>query len=353
MSEHKAVVTDVAGKPGRFWGDHTDFVGPVQPPAWLVRWLGYGQAWNVTGAVAALRLFVRRHRYRGVVTEGGASGLLFAWLQALCPWGRVPHVMVDCNWYQTGGPLRRWLQKMRLRLAARSVQRFAVWASHEVEDYASAFGLPRDLLEYVPFHTTLHDYTFEVRDSGYVFAGGNYDRDYRTLVEAVRSLAVPVQVATTRGDVLLSGVDLPAHVRVAGTTEAGFRQALAAARIVVVPMEKGHLHSGGQQTCLNAMLLGKPTIAVGRKWAIDFIDDGVNGLIVDYEDMAGLRRALEQLLHDPAAAARLAARGREVALRHTTEATMRTVYDLVMQPLPSSIRKQPTEIAHVAPGSPA
>ena len=28
------------------------------------------------------------------------------------------------------------------------------------------------------------------------------------------------------------------------------------ARLVVVPMQKGLLHSGGQQTCLNAMLLG-------------------------------------------------------------------------------------------------
>src|SRR5271165_7304386 len=152
MSDRKAVLTDVAGKPGRFWGEHTDFVGPVQPPPWLIRWLGYGRAWNVTGSVAALRIFLRRHRYRGVVTEGGASGLLFAWLQALCPWGRVPHVLVDCNWYQTGAPIRRWMQKLRLRLAARSVHRFAVWASHEIEDYATTFGLPRHLLEYVPFH---------------------------------------------------------------------------------------------------------------------------------------------------------------------------------------------------------
>src|SRR5208282_1884612 len=117
------------------------------------------------------------------------------------------------------------------------------------------------------------------------------------------------------------GLDVPRHVRVEGTTVAGFRQAMASARLVVVPMEPGLLHSGGQQTCLNAMWLGKPTIAVGRKWAVDFIEDGVNGLIVDYADVAGLRRALDRLLADPLAAARLGARGREVAVRHTTEAT--------------------------------
>ena len=158
-----------------------------------------------------------------------------------------------------------------------------------MDDYADAFGLPREKLEYVPFHTTLHDYEYEVRDDGYLFAGGNYDRDYATLIEAVRPLDAPVWIATTRPE-QLRGVDVPPHVRVEGTTEAGFRRAMAAARLVVVPMQKGLLHSGGQQTCLNAMLLGKPTIAVGRKWAVDFIDDGADGLIVDYEDRKGCER---------------------------------------------------------------
>ena len=45
----------------------------------------------------------------------------------------------------------------------------------------------------------------------------------------------------------------------------------------MIAMQGGLLHSGGQQTCLNAMFMGKPTIAVGRKWAIDLIEDGVDG----------------------------------------------------------------------------
>src|SRR5205814_6375767 len=134
--------------------------------------------------------------------------------------------------------------------------------------------------------------------------------------------------ATTRPE-QLAGVEVPAHVRVGGTTVAGFRQAMAAARLVVVPMRKGLLHSGGQQTCLNAMLLGKPTIAVGRKWAVDFITDGDNGLIVDYEDVEGLRRAIRWVLENPGAARRLADRGRQHAEQFTTQRTMQRVYDLV------------------------
>jgi glycosyltransferase involved in cell wall biosynthesis len=321
------VLTDVPGKPGRFWGDHTTYVGPSRPTAWLLRLLGRRWADNLTGCAAALRMFMRRGRCQGVVTDGGASGLLFAWLQALCPWGRKPHVMIDCNWYLSSSPLRNWFKGLRLRAAARSVERFVVWAAHEVEDYARAFGLPREKLEYVPFHTTLHDYQYEVRDDGYLFAGGNYDRDYPTLVEAVRPLGVPTWIATTLPE-QLNGVALPPHVRVEGTSAAGFRQALAAAKLVVVPMKKGLLHSGGQQTCLNAMFLGKPTIAVGRKWAVDFIDDGVNGLIVDYEDPIGLRNAVRRVLDDPTAARWMAERGREHAARFTTHCCMEAVYNI-------------------------
>ncbi len=319
------VLTDVPGKPGRFWGDHTDFVGPVHPPAWLLRLLGTRWAYNLIRVVAALRLFARRHRYEGGVTGGGASGLCFAWLQALCPWGRKPHVLVDCNWDLPKRPLEAWLKALRIRLAARSAHRFVVWASHEVEDYARAFGIPQEMLQYVPFHGTAHDYEFEVRDDGYLFAGGNYDRDYRTLIEGVRPLDVPVWIATTRPE-QLRGVEVPAHVRVEGTTAAGFRQAMAAARLVVVPMQAGLLHSGGQQTLLNAMLMGKPTVAVGRKWAVDFIRDGDNGLIVDYEDVAGLRRAVARLLDNPDEARRMGERARADAAQFTTRRTMESVY---------------------------
>jgi glycosyltransferase involved in cell wall biosynthesis len=330
MPSDPCVLTDVYGKPGGFWAGHTTLVGPCKPPRWLARLIGARWAGNLSGMLAAVRLFLRRHRCRGVVTDAGASGLLFAWLQRLCPWGRKPHVLIDCNWYRTGSRWRDWLKGLRLRLAAPAVHSFVVWARHEVEDYARAFGLPREKLQYVPFHITLEGYTFEERDDGYLFAGGNYDRDYPMLIEAVRPLQTPVWIATTRPE-QLAGIDIPPHVRVEGTSLAGFRQAMAAARLVVVPMADGLLHSGGQQTLLNALWLGKPTIAVGRKWAVDFVEDGVNGLIVDYGDVPGLRRAIEWVESHPDAARQMAERGRELARCHPTRRTMQALYELVLE----------------------
>jgi glycosyltransferase involved in cell wall biosynthesis len=323
------ILTDIPGKPGRFWGDHTIYVGPGQPPPWLQRLLGTRWAHNLTGVLAALRMFARRRHCQGVVTDGGSSGMLFAWLQTLCPWGRKPHVIIQCMWETPPSRLKAWFKGLRIRLAARSVHRFAVWASHEVEDFARAFGLPPWQFQYVPFHHTLQDYQYEVREGEYLFAGGNSDRDYRTLVEAAKPLDLPVRIALTDRS-LLAGVELPAHVRVQPTTAEGFRQAMAGAKMIVVPMRKDTLRSGGQQTCLNAMLLSKPTIAVGRRWAVDFITDGEDGLIVDYEDPQGLRRAIRWVLDHPEAARRMGERARHRAAWFTTERCMRTIYDLVL-----------------------
>ncbi len=326
MSEHD-VLTDIPGRPGRFWGEHTTFVGPASPPRWLVRLAGDRWAYNLKGSLAALRLFVRRRNGRGIVTDGGASGLLLAYLQAVLPGKRERHVMIDCLWDLQAGTARAWWKRLRLRLAARSVHRFVVWARHELEDYAREFGIPREKLVYVPFHSTVHDYEYDVRDDGYLFAGGNSGRDYRPLIEAVRPLDLPVWIASTKAS-LFRDVELPANVRVEPTSPAGFRQAMAGARMVVIGMRSGLLHSGGQQTCLNAMYMGKPTIAVGRKWATDFIEDGVTGLIVDYDDADGLRQAIAWVLENPEAARDMGERARERAATFTTERTMRAVYEL-------------------------
>jgi glycosyltransferase involved in cell wall biosynthesis len=321
----RRVLTDIPGRPGLFWCEHSDYVGTFHPPRIAVCLLGKARAYDVMGLVSALRLLTRRRYYSGVVTDGGASGLLFATMQGLLPWGRKPHVLVDCLWYQSMNPLLRRFKKLLRRLAARSGARFVVWASHEVEDYARAFGISEAHFEYVPHYYSLGGYAFEIRDDGYLFAGGNGDRDYVTLVEAVQSLDVPTWIATTAPEPL-RGLACPAHVRVHGTSHADFRRAMAAARLVVVPMAAGFLHSGGQQTCLNAMMMGKPTIAVGRRWATDLIEDKSDGLIVDYGDVNGLRSAITWVIDHPIAAHELGDRARRKAEQFSSIRAMSAIY---------------------------
>src|SRR5271157_5861321 len=106
------ILTDCPGRPGGFWGEHSAYAGSYQPSPWLVRIVGKGRAYNIMGLVSALRLLARRRHHPGVVTEGGAGGLLFACMQTVLPWGRKPHVLDDCLWYRSQNPLVMRLKRV-------------------------------------------------------------------------------------------------------------------------------------------------------------------------------------------------------------------------------------------------
>jgi glycosyltransferase involved in cell wall biosynthesis len=74
----------------------------------------------------------------------------------------------------------------------------------------------------------------------------------------------------------------------------------------------------------------KPVIAVGARWACDYMTDGVHGLMVDYEDRRGLEAAIRRILEGPEAARAMAARGREHARQFTTRRSMAAVHRLAL-----------------------
>ena len=241
--------------------------------------------------------------------------------------------MIDCLWDLRPGTLRAWFKRLRLRLATRAVHRFVVWAGHEVEDYATAFGLPREKLAYVPFHTTVNDYEYEVRDDGYLFAGGNSGRDL-SAVDRGGAAARPCRCGSpARG---------PA-------CSAAWRAALAARSRVHLddagrlPARRWRRRPAGRDRRCGERVAStrrRPAdlpqrhvswasrpIAVGRNEPADFIEDDVTGpdRRLRHHDPAGLRRAIAWIMENPEAAARGGRRARDHAATFTTERTMRAV----------------------------
>lgn len=322
MAEDIRILTTVPGAPEKFWGRRTTLADPA-----CVELL-HGRMGSLARHAGALRVARRMLRMRSAfdvaVVDGGPVGQWFSWLQAAAPGRRLPTLMIDCLWYRHANPLIQGLKRLHKRLSARSVDRFLVWARHEVADYAREFGIPETQFAYQPFHTTLESYDFETGDQGFVFAGGNGDRDYRTLVEAVRGLDVPVFVASTNR-ALFRGLDIPANVTVRGVSHEEFRRRMAACTLAVLPMQGGLLHSGGQQTLLNTMFLAKPTVVVGRKVADGYVCEGRDGLVVDFGDTAALRAAVLRLWNDPEERVRMGAAAREAARSRGTTRFMREI----------------------------
>lgn len=274
----------------------------------------------------ALRLFRLRHHYRVVVLGGGAQyDLFYLLLQRLWPLQPRPVIKIDCLWYRTS-PLRHAARSVLFRWLDKVVSCYVVWSRREIADYATAFGLPQRKFLFVPYHTTNVE-NFPARDCGYLFSGGNFARDYHTLVEAVRDLELPVIIACSN-PAAVKHLDLPENVRLVGVDHRRFMQLMAESSINVVSLDSSLLHSGGQQTFLNAMAMGKPVVVNDPQGASDYIEDGVDGLLVPGKDPRSLRAALRLLLDDPELAARLGNNARQKALKLDTENNLATITDL-------------------------
>lgn len=320
------VLTTIPGKAGRFWGDNTTLISDK------CREIMYGPRngtlhRQLKAFTVAFQMFLKRKNFSVIVVDSGPVGQWFSWLQSLFAINKSPTLMIDCLWYRHDNKLVQGIKRLLKKLTARSVSLFVVWARHEVEDYSREFRIPKQKFLYVPFHATIDDYEFDISDEGVIFAGGNGDRDYRTLIEAVRGLDMLLFIAATDKR-LFEGIEIPPNVMVNGLSHEEFRQKMASCRIAVVPMQGGLLHSGGQQTFLNSMYMGKPTIIVGPKAADGYIESGVNGSVVDYGDVTGLRKAIVSLYNDSDLRNKIGEAGRSFTASLTTDQFVRRLFSV-------------------------
>lgn len=322
------VLSSFPGEPGKFWGDNTTLVSPYCTELMFGKKRGIFHRFLLIVKVV-WALIEKRNQYDVIVLEGSRAEILFLLLQSIVLTKKTPIVLEGCRWYVPNSSFKRKLKKHLMSIIDRSVDKYMVWAQHEIQDYAAEFGIDQEKICFVPFHTTLDGYDFIPSDDGCVFAGGNGDRDYGTLIEAVRGLDIKVFIAATKKD-LFNGIDIPDNVTVQGVSPGVFREKMASCRMAVVPMQQGLLHSGGQQTFLNSMVMGKPTIVVGEKAAAGYIVDGENGVIIKYGDYLALRNAIIALQDSPELRSKIGAASKAYASQMTTEKFIRTIYDIAV-----------------------
>ena len=288
------------------------------------RWLRHH--YRLRSMYTAFAMLRQRSKFDVAVALGDLVGLFFGGLQRLVPGRHLPTVLVECNWYREPRLWRRPLKKFQMRFCLSGVDRCVVWAEREIKAYASEFHQDDAKFVFIPQHIALHPdrYRFTVREGDYIFAAGNYDRDFRTFVAAVRDITQPCIIACTVEE-SIRGIELPSHVRHVRATPEEFRELMAGALIVVVPMEKGHLHSGGQQGIVNGMALGKPVVVTDPEGASSYIRNGETGILVPAADPNALRQALLELLADPERRRRIGERARLSVQGFTVE----NIYDRV------------------------
>lgn len=222
---------------------------------------------------------------------------------------RPPTVMVGELWEPTSGS-RVVVERLVVRLADRSIDRYLVLSQAEAELLPRMWPLDRSKLRVRPFY-------FEPAEHGIdgslpargrtVVAGGDSLRDYGPLLEAARRLPdVPFLLVTKK---VIPGPHLPPNVEVRSVPYTEYVAALRDAGVVAVPVRRDVRRSAGILTFLMAMHLGKPTVVTDALAVDEYIQDGITGILVD-GSVQGWVTALRRLLEDDDEADRLASAAR-------------------------------------------
>jgi glycosyltransferase involved in cell wall biosynthesis len=282
----------------------------------------------------AWKLFRSSKHFEAVVTGSERSAIMFALLQLLLRRERKPHVIIYTHWNLPSSFFAQSIKRLLYRLVCRGVRRIIVYSERQLELYVKTYGLPKERFSCVKYHTTLYDCKDPVTPvsarGDYVFSGGDYTRDYRTLIEAARQLPYRVVIAALFRD-YFKGLDIPPNVEIVTTSHEGFFELMAGAKVIAVPLCGGLQHSGGQQTYLNAMAMGKTVVVADDCGADEYIQSGLSGIVVPPGDVQALRQALRSAYENSSFASMLARNAKLAAEAFSPESFFERVFEIVEQ----------------------
>jgi glycosyltransferase involved in cell wall biosynthesis len=281
-------------------------------------------------------MYWRAARWQGpavVVTFGSTAGFILAYLQYLFRVFKTPkvHVMFDLLLDAKRSGLAGIADSAKAWIFNRSISGAAIWGKSDIARYEGTHGYNSQKLFFHPYHTTLDNIPEELlenTDGDYIFCGGNVGRDFASVIRALGPLGYKTFIATQVPGMAALATEFP-HITVQGVTPLKFRQLIAGCTFVVETHPREFFRTAGHQTMLNAMLLGKALILADTESAAGYVREGINGFVLEAEDVEGLQSTARRLWEDTKLRERLAARGRKIA-NHTIYRTlnhMQSIYN--------------------------
>lgn len=248
----------------------------------------------------ALSVLRRRKRFRGVLCVQQFIGLYACCFSAflklpLPPTFVQPLIYVPRNgWF---GFL--WRRLFAVALGHPSLRIAFCHSRSEIETYRQVFPAAAAKFQLLRFAIDPVPPPAAPASPPYLFSAGASCRDYATLFEAARRLPAgfpPIRIACKPADV--QDLVPPSNVVLHHDLWAQpFRDALAAASVVVVPLRPLPV-SAGQIVFQLAMSAARPIVATRTAASVEFLDDACAWL-VSPEDPAAMAAAIREAVEDP------------------------------------------------------
>lgn len=222
------------------------------------------------------------------------------------------------------------------RLAMKAVDYINVPTRAEAKFYHEMLAYPMDRIEVAELgwyraEDVLGE-ALPTDEADYAFAGGRTSRDYKTLLEAVAGLDVPIVVNARKFNV--EGLVCPPNVTLNEfMPPKEYYRCMARSRFIIVPLVDTP-HAAGLSHILHAMSVGKAMVATRTVSTVDYIEDGITGLLVEPNNPQAMRKAVQHLAEHPEEARAMGQRARQRFDEHFTfkafaERTYRTLQNAI------------------------
>ncbi|MFC1628381.1 glycosyltransferase [Gemmatimonadota bacterium] len=199
-------------------------------------------------------------------------------------------------------PRKNWLvNRLRFlitRMGLRAASKVVCYSSSEERAYSQLFSLPDTEFCFVPLGKT---FVAEVSasllaDDATLFAAGQSNRDYQTLLDAMANVDAKLTIATTN-QVIVPDY-LADRINVEPLEGVDFRMRMATSSLVILPLEDTG-YSSGQIVLINAMAQSRCVIMTQSTWSSDYVIHGRDVWLVPPKDSNALAEAIRALLNDP------------------------------------------------------
>lgn len=266
------------------------------------------------GVRGFLKSFSTSQRRIGIITVFPQLAIIVALLKKITGRKNLP-VIAWC--FNLGRPYQGLKGKLA-RFCLSSIDIFVVHSTAEIEIYSKWLNIPPEKFVFVHLSTSEHDSEIweEHNEDPYILALGTANRDYALLTAAVAELGYKTIIVS--GKYAIEHINAPKCVTFkSGLSIEECHQLAIRSRINVIPIAD-IFSASGQVTVIESMIRGVPLIATKCAGTLDYIDDGIDGLLAKSNDVASMVAALERLWNDKALRSNLSHNAQQSAFEKFT-----------------------------------
>lgn len=265
--------------------------------------------------IACTLLWIRWRKYDVLVVDGCVTALLVSFLSLLTK-GNRKMVVSNFNVPRRRTGFWKWLAGVLYR----RVDVFIVHSRYDIDLISKLYDIPHDRFMFLPFlrgepadGEPSSEYLPDDEEP-FIFSFGHNARDYETFLKAIEKTGLNTVVVARRYN--LEGLTIPENVRVFYNIQLDECDRLVRKCKYTVFTFDGSEPSCGQISIVTSYMLGKPVICTNWHGVDDYVNDGVNGMLVNMRDVQDLRDTMVRLNDDGDLYSRLSAGANEWARQH-------------------------------------